>query len=1281
MLLNFGEKVTPHMKKLCSLILFTLSIFTGFANDPLNLSQTLKWSDEVKVFSISGKYKIKSYGFEGAAHKTENQMLPEFYKHIRIKKPGPAKVRFKATTFAPLANQELYRDNPLIGTAITINTSVAFEKKQPSLILSFIPIRKNPRTGIFEKLTAFSLSVDMLPDPGLASARNNRSKFADNSVLASGNWYKISVSRTGIFKLDHDFLSSMGLNPSSVNPKHIRIYGNGGGMLPEANSVARIDDLQENRIFVSGEGDGQFNQSDYILFYAMGPDQWILDTATQRFEHHVHHYSTVNYYFLTTDLGAGKRIQAQSSSVSAAQTVTSFDDHVFHEQELVNLIQSGREWYGEEFDLTTSQDITFNIPNIDAGSPVHLKTNLVARSTSGASTFTVTAPGKSQSYTLSAVPVSYESLYASSKTGEFTFSTSASQITVNFNFTKPNAGAVGWLNYVALNARRKLIMDNDQMAFRDLNSVGNQDTKFEISGATSTLNVWDVTDPANVKDQQITVNGSKVSFILSTDILREFVAHTGKSYYTPSFVEKVTNQNLHGSALVDMIIITAPEFQAEAEALASIHENEDGLDVLVTTPKTIYNEFSSGVQDIAGIRDFIKMFYDRAGTDTTAMPEYLLLFGSGSYDYKDRVVNNTNYIPVYQSVNSTDPVESYATDDFYGFLDDNEGGNVAQNNLLDIAIGRMPVRDNDEAKAMIKKIVSYRSNASFGNWRNTICFVADDEDSNIHLDSSDNHASFVANNYPVYNIDKIFFDAFQQVATPGGSRYPDAKEAFEKRIFSGSLIVNYTGHGGVNGWAHERVLDVSSINSFDNLDKMPLFVTATCEFSRYDDPEKKAAGVQLLLSEKGGAIAMMTTVRLVYSSSNANINSKFFNTIFEPIDGEMPTMGQVIRNAKNASETGINNRKFTLLGDPALKLAYPKYKVTTSDIKINNESSDTIQALAKVTVTGEVKDNNGNKLSKFNGIVYPTIYDKSVEVQTLKNDPGSKLTSFDLQKNIIYKGKASVKNGAFTFTFIVPKDISYSYGSGKISYYADNTSSDANGYDADFIIGGTADEFAQDNTGPDIQLFLNDDKFVFGGMTDENPVLIVKLSDESGINTVGNGIGHDLTAVLDNETEQTHVLNEFYEAALDNYQQGEVRYPLADIPEGHHHLKVKAWDVYNNSGESYTEFVVVNSAEFELDHVLNYPNPFTTRTSFFFEHNRPGQELKVQLRIYTVSGRVIKTIDTDITTDGFRVDNIEWDGLDDFGDKIGKGVYVYQLSVRAPDGYTASKIEKLVILR
>jgi hypothetical protein len=1250
----------------------------------------LDWSSQPEKLEVAYNQQKNILRFYGSINPSKYDYLPVYAAELTLNTNADLVITINNAVYEPVNTDGVEFNNQLIQNNIDFQYSIQYYKKSPVANIYFIPLRKNNFGGI-EKLVSGEIDVTIVNKSQQRSSRSGVN-WPPNTVLATGSWYKIGVPANGIYKIDAAFLNSLGINTSNIDPRNIRIYGNGGGMLPEENVDFRYGDLQENAIVVVGENDGRFDQGDYILFYGKGPHQWSYRPATQRFEHDVNHYSELYYYFITTSLGQGKRIGTVASTPNPNNFSGAFDDFAFHEKDEYNFLQSGREWYGDIFNFSvTNRNFPFTFSNFDASVPVSLRASLIARGTSSQSTFNITANGQnivSESYP--SVGVNYTNPYATEKITNTNFNSNSGNINIGLTFSNPSTNAEGYVNFIELNVRRNLSMTANQLIFRDKTSLGNgKITQFNLANASSNIKICDVTDPVNAVCVTHAMNGTTAQFSTSTESLKEFVAfYESGSFPAPVASGSVANQNLHAIGQPDMLIVTNENLYSSALSLANYHIQKNGLSVKTVKVNDLYNEFSSGTPDISAIRDFVRMVYDKAGSDVNLLPKYLLLFGDASYDYKDRIANNTNYVPTYESPNSLDPINTFNSDDYFGCLDENEGGSMVDNNdYLDIAIGRIPVKTPSEAQDVIAKIMNYQSPNSLGNWRNEITFVADDEDGNLHFRDAEAVANFVDTTYRAYNLNKIHFDSYQRISVPGGFRYPDVKDAINRKIFSGTLIFNYIGHGGINGLAAERVLDATDVASWSNVNKLPLFVTATCELSKFDDPAITSVGEQILLRPNGGGIAMVTTLRLVFASANRTLNENFFKNIFVPLpSGNMPTMGEVITRVKNnilATSDDTNLRKFVLLGDPAVILNYPSQNVVTASVSGVRSSTivDTLRALSKVTIKGEVQDKSGNRLNNFNGIVYPTVFDKRSTIQTLKNSSNSQLASFEVLRNIIYRGKASVTNGSFSFTFVVPKDISYSYGNGKVSYYADNGFIDAHGYDEDIVVGGTADSFLVDNAGPEIKLYMNDDKFAFGGITDENPVLLVKLEDENGINTVGTGIGHDITGVLDQNTQSTYVLNEYYSAALDDYTKGEIRYPLSKIPEGRRNIKVKAWDVYNNSSEGYTEFIVSKSAELALGHVLNYPNPFTTSTSFQFEHNKPGQPLFVQVKIFTVSGKLVKTIQQDILSDSYRVDNIKWDGLDDFGDRIGRGVYVYKVQVRAEDGASAHQFEKLVILK
>jgi hypothetical protein len=1188
-------------------------------------------------------------------------------------------------------------------------TNVLYETKVPYTIAKLVPLRL--RNGKTEKLLAYRVRWQASGQPVREQQSAASALFATSSVLAGGNWYRIGTTEDAVYKIDRAFLQKLGINVSTIDPRNIKLYGNGGEMLAEPNGSYHPDDLNENAIYVQGESDGSFDNSDYILFYGQSPHKWKYapgKNACTRYTRSKHYYSDSTFYFLTVGSTPGKRIQQQSSAgLTPNYTVTSFDDPQAHELDAANLVKSGREMYGENFENTPSYSFGFNFPNIMADT-VWLKTSILGRRVDNGTgvppgAFDITYPGGgSYQVTFPVTCADFDCDVGKDLIGctGKSFVYGGGSTAINLTITRSYADEAGWLNYVWVIARRALTMAGNQMQFMDYRSVApGTISQYNLQSPLSALRVWNVTKPYDISEQLTSFSGGVHSFAVPTDTLQTFIAFDGNSFKTPSFSARVNNQNLHGLQSTDLVVLAYPGFLNQAAEVAKLHEQKEKYSYVIVTPQEIYNEFSSGAQDIMAIRMFLRMLYKRATPG--AEPKHLLIYGDGSYLYKD-VTANTNFVPTYQTSNSSSFISSKCGDDFYGLLDDNEGqfdccGNP--DGLIDIGIGRLPVHSNAEADVVMNKILSYYARKSLTasgcdavstnaeDWRNWVCLIADDPNpgglwETTFLTQSESFASNIGANKR-YNIDKIYEDSYKAVSVPGGRRYPDVVTAINNRVERGALLIGYSGHGGELGLSHEEIITVNQIQNWKNANNLPLFFTATCEFSRFDDAGRTSAGEYILLNPNGGGIALFTTTRLAFASDGISLGSIFYPAAVNKLsNGKYPALGDIIKKTKRAQPNYLH---FALLGDPALTLSYPRENVSTYKINSNLTVSgvnDTLSALGKYTVTGFIADTNGNKITSFNGHIYPTIYDKPVLLSTLDNSGNgpAAILNFYLQKNALYRGKASVVNGDFSFSFIVPKDIFYNYGLGKISYFAQSDTMDAAGYWSQIVVGGTSSSPVSDNAGPSVKLFMNDNQFVQGGITDESPYIYAEVSDSSGINTTGNGLGHDIVATLDANTARAYVLNDYYQADLNKYQSGKVKYQLSSLTEGTHHLNIKVWDILNNSSTSATDFVVSKSAEMALAHVLNYPNPFSTSTRFFVEHNQACNELDVQVQIFTITGRIVKTLQETVHNEGFRTTGIAWDGRDDFGDKLGRGVYIYKVTVKNATGSKADKIEKLVIL-
>ncbi|RLD22697.1 MAG: oxidoreductase, partial [Bacteroidetes bacterium] len=733
-----------------------------------------------------------------------------------------------------------------------------------------------------------------------------------------------------------------------------------------------------------------------------------------------------------------------------------------------------------------------------------------------------------------------------------------------------------------------------------------------------------------------------------------------------------------------------PDFEDAAEQLARHRVDFSNYDVSLISIHEIYNEFSGGSVDPTSIRDFAAMLKLRDNNF-----RFLLLVGDGTYDYRHLIKehDDDNFIPVYETAESMRPIYAFPSDDYYALLNAHEGGTLL--GAIDIAVGRLPVGSPEEANAVVEKIIHYDVGpTTLGDWRQRITYVADDEDSNLHLNQSEQISNSVESANPGFNLDRIYLDAFPQVSTPGGPRYPEVNAAINKTMFKGVLALNYLGHGGPQGWAQERILGTADIQSWSNFDKLPLFVTATCSFTGYDEPSYISAGEQVFLNPNGGAVALLSTVRAVYSSSNKRLTQEVFNHLFDKVDGKYLAIGEIMRIAKNSNSqdtVDVNARKFTIIGDPSMTLAYPKHQIALTELngKPVGSGTDTLGALDQVHIKGVIQDKDGEKLALFNGKVSVTVYDKPVVIRTLANDPKSSEKEFDNLSRVIFKGTASVVNGEFELGFVIPVDINFEFGAGKISMYAsDEISEDASGSYDQLVIGGSSNSGNADDTGPEVNLFLNNESFQSGDVVGPNSTLLVKLFDENGINVIGNSIGHNLVAVLDDDSRQSFVLNDFYEASEDDFKRGEVRFPLSNLPPGRHTVTVTAWDVANNFTDATTEFVVESNPDNVIKSIMSYPNPGRNlqSTTFRIVHDLQASNADVYIDIFDLSGRLVSEIIAKNTPTGNGIiDNIGWYNGSASNLPSAAGIFFYRARIITGSATTSQKMydsafNKLVLL-
>lgn len=1125
-----------------------------------------------------------------------------------------------------------------------------------------------------------------------------------NSILTSGDWYRFRVDNTGVHRITRAFLSNLGIDVSNIDPRNIKIYGNGGRSLPLVNSQTVAYDPAEIAISVRGESDGRFDNNDVILFYGTASNT----EYVQENDSYINPYTDDSFYYITVSPGNGKRILPFVQP--AGTPVVTYDYYharQHHEVDERNIGQIGRLWYGERFDFEPEQTFNFSFQNHIASRPSKIKVVTGAISDLNSS-FSCNVNGVVVG-TISHLGL-VDATTVVSRRGTFTntsFNISNDDVDVSITFDNAgNPGAEGYLDYIELEVPVSLTGTGDQFRFRNVDAALQSGIgRFQFSNAADVVEVWNINDPYNVTTVLNNTGNVNFSFVDGLGEVKEYLAVDNNDFYNPVNVSnrRVSNQNLKGSIFlnssgafvdVDYLIITPSFLRTEAQRLANYHITSSNLNTKVVTLQEIYNEFSEGEQDIAAIRNFVKYVYDNASTPANRI-KYLNMFGDTSFDYKNRIAVRENIVPSFLSANSTSLTNSYVTDDFFTYMNPNEG-NVATNNLMDLAVGRMIVKDIQEARAMVDKSISYTAQPAFARWRNDVTLIADDidnvnDDRNLQVNVND-LADQIELNRPDYNVRKIIMDSYQQLSTAGGFRYPDVVDDVKNAFERGSLVINYFGHGNEDGLAQEFIVTQTLVENLRNPDNLPLFITVTCEFTRYDNPLRVSGGEVVYLNENGGAIALVATNRLIFIGVGVTLNRTLDQYLFSYNNVEAISMAEALRLAKvdPALSNNETRRVVAFIGDPALKLAIPDPRVVLTAVNGNPIALNTevLRALDQVTLSGEVQDLQGNIIPNYNGEVSVTVFDKKIDRTTLGNDNARDssgqliLLDFQQQGEVLFRGQASVTNGLFDVSFVMPLDTQVPIGNGRISFYAkrDGVQEDKNGYSLDVRIGGVNTAAPLDDIGPAVELFMNDTNFVNGGITDENPFILAFLSDDNGINT-SSGIGHDITATLDGNDVDPFILNDYYEADVDNFARGQVYFPLRDLEPGLHTLKVKAWDTYNNSAEQEIQFVVAEDDTIKLERVLNYPNPFTTYTEFWFNHNRPFEPLDVQVQVMTISGKIVWTKNQSVTTSGFTSREITWDGTDDFGQRLGKGVYIYKITVKSTlSNQQTSKVEKLVIL-
>ncbi len=1133
----------------------------------------------------------------------------------------------------------------------------------------------------------------------------NRLLLSQIAPLEYGLVFKIGLIKSGVYKIDGSYLRKSGIDISKINPKNIHVFGNGAGMLPQINAAKRPEGLIENAILLVGENDNKFDATDYILFFGEGPHKTNYNITNQSISQKTHLYSDSSFYFLIFNNLPGLRVENSLNELTkTGETIGSFDDYYYHELEQRNINgnrkigesgKSGREWFGEELSENTTLNRIFDlkISNVVPNSKVQINTGVVGATQNGSSNFNVFINDKLIQQIETEAIYSYE--YGAN--GAFNSQKKEFQIENPSNLKveiklldSPDNYTLGYLDYFGIQIKRNLIFEANQFQFTSFESTINDYSIFQIKNNEPII-IWDITNPHKPKNQLYTIQNGSSFTTYTKNILKNFQIFSEKSFFTIGSIKKIPNQNLRAYNSPELLIVTTKKFKAAAQKLADHRAINDKIISEVVDIEEIYNEFSSGMVDVTAIRDFAKFLYDKHSNKL----KYLLIFADASYDIRNKEGDLAikkilpDLIPAYQSYESLDNVKSYSSEDYYGFLENHEGEwletlNNDDNHTLDIGVGRIPVKTTEEADGVVEKLIYYDSKQNtLGNWRTKIALTSDDGDYNMHQNDSEDLAEIVKIRNNNFRPEKIYVDAFPRLSgNLNGKLSPEGSKKISNTFKEGALIFNYIGHGGVKNLSDEKILTREDLASWRNIDNMPLMVTATCQFGRYDDAGEISGAEKAILNPNGGAIALLTTTRPVYSNSNKSINEAFYKAVFEPVNGSTPRLGDILMATKNNSFEYVNNRNFTLLGDPSMKLAYPEHKIAITKInKITvSEKIDTLRALEKVEIEGEIKDyKENNLLQKFTGKVTIKIFDKETTLRTLGNNANLPM-NYKEYNDKIFESEATVKNGVFKISFIIPKDIQYKYGKGRIEMYAYNDSKDEDAFGIfnSFVIGGSQNTIISDKNPPIISAYLNEPEFKNGNTVSQNPILFANLKDDNGININQSAIGHEILAVLDGKTN--FILNNYISPVLDNPKEYNLKFQFQKLSIGNHKLVFTAWDIYNNSYDISLEFVVKESKSGQLNNFFNFPNPVIDNTSLSIDHNFIDENLNANISVFNLSGKLIKSLTYNIIeAESPLIINLPIKSLN-FG-VLSRGIYPIAVELKSEkSNKTASGASKLIVI-
>lgn len=1169
----------------------------------------------------------------------------------------------------------------------SVTCHVAVSRKKGYLDVSFIPIVK--RDKAYYRLASFKMKIarqDKVAKRVLKKEAKEVKRYADHSVLSQGRWVKIGITTDGIYRLTYADLQRMGFNDAS----RVKLFGYGGHVQDEKLDADKdFDDLEEVPLYRDDKG---------MLFFGKGLVSWSAPKSGVKSTHRTNTFAKQACYFLTEG-DAPLAIPVVASNAVALSNITSMPAYTLYKKEEYSWYSSGRKFY-EEHNYAHQNSRSYHLESID---PVTTDGGKVTISFSASSAASSSVEPKingetQRKMTIAKIPSSY---YAAMETVT-TYSVASlrgGNAGTDVALTS-TAGVDARLNYIELNYMRHLKMSVPYLYIRHYETVP-ANFVIDMDGRTG-IKLWKLGQRGEPMSEIRGTSSGNTYKVPVDDPSQEYVAvDVNADFPSPTYIGEVANQDLHALSAADMVIIVpaSGKLYAQAERLAEVHRSMDGLRVHVVRADQVYNEFSSGTPDATAYRRMMKMFYDRAENEAD-MPRYLLLFGDGVWDNRmitsaTRGLNPDDYLLCYESENSLSHTISYVMEDYFGLLDDGEGGSL-KTDKIDLGIGRFPVTTEAAAKIMVDKTIDYMQNKHAGSWKNVVCVMGDDGDNNQHLEMAEEVACLVEANHPEMQVNRIHWDAYKRVSTTTSNTYPGVVADIKKQMDEGCLMMNYTGHGNPRSLSHELAIQLPDFDKFTSA-KMPLWFTAACDVAPFDMMEDNI-GEKAVLHPTGAAVAFVGTTRTVYATQNSMMNRSFSKYVFDTDEtGRRNSIGDAMRLAKvNLLNTDKNNPDkdrsenklhYVLLGDPALKLGLPQYKVVIDCIngKVMDETSAAVSFNAGnlAEVEGYIIDKAGNKVTDYTGVVSAMVYDSESIITCLNNDgKADEAFTFAMRDKRLYTGSDSIRNGRFKLTFPIPMDIKYSGENGRIVLYAiDNERArEANGYTENVVVGGSGSDLITDKEGPKITAYLNREDFVWGGTVNATPYFVAMLEDESGINTTSTAVGHDLELIIDNNPATTYVLNSYYSNALGDYRKGQLAYVIPSLPGGPHTLTFRAWDVMNNSSTVTLDFNVDAKLSPDFISLTCTENPAREQTTFLVRYDRPGSECSFTLEVFDFAGRMLWQ-HTERGTSADGIYPVTWNLTTSSGMPLATGVYLYRVSVSTPESKAVSRTNKIVILR